>query len=144
MVANAALFYGLVRSLADAAEPISSKLRFSAVRAALYSVARDGLRGSVTWADGAVRDARSLVLELLPFAAEGLDAWGVDASDRDRYLGIVADRCASHHTGAWWQRATTEKFESVGCDRGTALREMTRLYVEYARSGAPVHTWPTP
>lgn len=142
MIANAALYFGLVRSLADETTPVWSRLPFAAVNSAVYSAARDGLAGSVAWVDRDAIDVRSLVLELLPQASQGLDAWGVDARDRDRYLGIIEDRVRSGRTGAWWQVSMTQRLEDRGLGRAAALREMTRTYVELAQTGAPVHTWP--
>jgi len=47
-------------------------------------------------------------------------------------------------TGARWQTTVVRHLEErSGLDRPTALREMTRRYVENARTGTPVHTWPT-
>jgi len=47
-------------------------------------------------------------------------------------------------TGARWQTTVVHHLEErSGLDRPTALREMTRRYVENARTGTPVHTWPT-
>ena len=79
---------------------------------------------------------------LLPLAAAGLDAWGLAAAERDRYLGVIAGRVRSGRTGARWQVETTRRLEGGGADRTAALREMTRRYVEHAQTGAPVHEWP--
>ena len=81
---------------------------------------------------------------LLPAAAAGLDAWGVDADDRDRYLGVLGARIRCHRTGAAWQTETVRHLEDHGLQRIPALREMTRRYAEHARTDAPVHEWPVP
>lgn len=36
---------------------------------------------------------RLVLDELLPMAAAGLDAWGIEPADRDHYLGIIEERC---------------------------------------------------
>lgn len=148
MAANAALFLGLVRAVADLEQPVSQALPFAVIAHDLHAAARDGLDASLVWPahDGPrVQPAQRLVLDtLLPLAAAGLDSWGVDPADRDRYLGIVADRVAAHRTGADWQTATVEALESRGAPREAALREMVRRYVEHAETGEPVHAWPGP
>ena len=79
---------------------------------------------------------------LLPAAAAGLDAWGVDPDDRDRYLGVIEARVRGGRTGAAWQVETVRRLQERGLDRVAALHEMTRRYVEHAHTGAPVHEWP--
>ncbi len=137
MVANAAFYYGLLRAVAD--RPLWS---FELAARDLHRGARLGLAAELHW-DGADRPAGRLVLDvLLPLAAAGLDAWGLAAAERDRYLGVIAGRVRSGRTGARWQVETTRRLEGGGADRTAALREMTRRYVEHAQTGAPVHEWP--
>ena len=147
MVANAALFLGLVRAVADLDPPMSRRLDFRQVPHDLHEAARLGLSARLHWpaASGvAPRCARRLLLEtLLPLAATGLAAWGVDREDADRYLGIVHDRVSAGRTGARWQTRTVERLEERGADREWALREMVRRYVEHARTHEPVHRWPS-
>ena len=68
----------------------------------------------------------------------------MDRTDRDRYLGVIEDRVRSGRTGAVWQITTVNHLEERGLGRIPALREMTRRYVEHARTDAPVHEWPLP
>ncbi|MGD1254417.1 hypothetical protein ACKUT9_09225 [Mycobacterium seoulense] len=144
MVANAAFYYGLVRVLADSDPPPWTQTSFAAAEQNLHRAARDGLAARLSW-HGADRPADQLIRDvLLPAAAAGLDAWGVDASDRDRYLGVIEARARCGRTGAVWQTQTVRYLEEHGLQRISALREMTRRYAEHARSGAPVHEWPVP
>ncbi|MGD1281699.1 hypothetical protein ACKUUI_04115 [Mycobacterium seoulense] len=144
MVANAAFYYGLVRALADSDPPPWTQTSFAAAEQNLQRAARDGLAARLSWY-GADRPADQLIRDvLLPAAAAGLDAWGVDASDRDRYLGVIEARARCGRTGAVWQTQTVRYLEEHGLQRIGALREMTRRYTEHARSGAPVHEWPVP
>ncbi len=80
--------------------------------------------------------------ELLPLAAAGLDAWGVEAADRDHYLGVIEERCRRRVNGASWQAAAFHRAEESGLGREKALAAMTRRYAELVRAGEPVHTWP--
>ena len=109
-----------------------------------HRAARDGLAARLHW-QGVEHPADRLTAEvLLPAAAAGLDAWGVDAHDRDRYLGVIEARVASGRTGADWQTRAVGSLEEHGLQRIAALHEMTRRYAEHARTGAPVHEWPVP
>jgi len=145
MAANAAFYFGLVRAVADADRPLWASTRFALARRDLYAAARLGLGAALDW-DGADVPASRLVPDvLLPLAADGLDAWGTPAVERDRYLSVVAQRVRFGQTGARWQTAVVRRLEErAGLDRQAALREMTRRYVEHAHTGAPVHDWPAP
>lgn len=146
MVANAALFLGLVRAVADLDPPVSEALDLGHVTRDLQEAARWGLDARLHWPDGSrvrSRGAQRLLLDtLLPLASAGLDAWGVDGADRDRYLEVVERRVAGRRTGAEWQTSTVEELTRRGADHESALREMVRRYVEHARSHEPVHLWP--
>ncbi|HEX6921784.1 MAG TPA: hypothetical protein VF314_16325 [Actinomycetes bacterium] len=146
MAANTALFLGLVRAVADDAQPVSVRMPFGLVPVDLVAAARLGLGATLHW-PGPRRveslPARGLLLDvLLPLAADGLDRWGVAPADRDEYLGLVADRVRSGRTGAVWQVATVSGLEARGWHREGALREMVRRYVDNARTREPVHRWP--
>ncbi|MEO3756829.1 glutamate-cysteine ligase family protein [Mycobacterium sp. B14F4] len=144
MVANAAFYYGLVRALVDH-EPFPWRaVPFAAAERDLHRAARDGLAARLYW-QGEEHSVDKLTRDvLLPAAAAGLDSWGVDGTDRDRYLGVIEDRVRTGRTGAAWQTATVCRLENRGLGRIAALREMTRRYVEHARTDAPVHEWPLP
>lgn len=147
MVANAALFLGLVRAVADREPPVSQGLDFRHVPRDLQQAARLGLDARLHWPGGSggvgVHTARRLLLDtLLPLAATGLEAWGVDRADVDHYLDIVRERVETRRTGAEWQSTTVERLLRRGVGHEAALREMVRLYAENARSHEPVHRWP--
>jgi hypothetical protein len=75
-------------------------------------------------------------------AYEGLDRWGVDASVRDRLLGIIEGRCLTGRNGAAWQTEVVEHLHrQQNLSRPRALREMFHRYVERMHSNQPVHTW---
>lgn len=145
MTANAAFYFGLVRAVADIDPPVWSRHRFALAEQDLRRAARDGLAAQLHWG-GRVRRAAELIRdELVPLAATGLDAWGVAAADRDRYLGVIEARAAGGRTGAGWQTAVVGHLQAAhGLSRPAALREMTRRYIEHARQGTPVHRWPVP
>jgi hypothetical protein len=144
VMANAAFYYGLVRSLAEAQRPVWTQMSFTTAAENLHEAARYGLDAQLYWPGLGEAPAAELVLRrLLPQAHEGLLAWGVDPAHADRLLGIIEQRCLTGRTGAAWQMATAKAItEHAGADRPEALRRMTQLYIEHMHTNAPVHTWP--
>ncbi|MCT2587794.1 glutamate--cysteine ligase [Actinophytocola gossypii] len=144
VMANAALYFGLVRALVDQERPLWTQMSFSAAEENFHAAARDGIGARVYWPGiGEVPVTELVLRRLLPLAHQGLDAWGVDAADRDRLLGVVEKRCISGRNGAAWQVDTVHALEeTTSVSREQALREMTRRYASHMHSNEPVHTWP--
>ncbi|MET9533434.1 glutamate--cysteine ligase [Streptomyces sp. NPDC006649] len=149
VLANAALYYGLVRALADDPRPVWKRLPFEAAARNFDAACRYGIDAELEWprtgrsggvtAVSAVRLVRE---ELLPLAAAGLDAWGIEARDRDRYLGVIEERCRRRTNGASWQVDTFHRALETGLGRREALALTTRRYAELMAGGEPVHSWP--
>jgi gamma-glutamyl:cysteine ligase YbdK (ATP-grasp superfamily) len=140
ILANAAFYYGLVRTLAAADRPVWSQMSFAAAQDNFYQGARHGIDAQLYWPGVGELPATELVLRrLLPMAYDGLAEWGVDRVVAERLLGIIEGRCLAQRNGASWQVATVE---SLGDDRWPALREMLGRYIELMHSNEPVHTWP--
>ncbi len=145
VLANAAFYYGTVKMLAADERPVWSKMSFAAAESNFDSGARRGVDATFYWPGfGEVPWDELLLRHLLPMAHEGLARWGVSTAVRDRFLGIVEDRCKTRRNGAAWQTSTVEAFESRGHNRPAALKEMLRLYAEGMHSNEPVHTWEIP
>lgn len=144
VLANAAFFYGLVRVLADAEDPVWRHLSFADAHANLRAAARDGLDARMRWpGHQELVGVRDLVLhDLLPKAAEGLRRWRIDPRDRDDYLGVIEGRCRLGRNGAWWQVSMLHRLLARGYTRTEALTSLTLRYADLARLGDPVHTWP--
>ena len=135
-VANAALFFGLVRALAEAETPPESVLEFATARENFYSAAKHGLDATQTWLDGRHWPLATLLRErLLPAAREGLQAAGCAGADIDHFLGIISERVRTRQTGAAWQIAHADA-------HGRDLPALVRAYRGHQDGGAPVHTWP--
>ena len=142
--ANAAFYYGLVRTLAAEEQPLWSRMSFSAAEENFHAAARDGIEARVYWPGvGEVPVGELVLRRLLPAADEGLAAAGIEAADRERLLGIVERRCVTMQNGAAWQAAAFHKLYE-GQERREALRRMTVLYREHMHANEPVHTWPLP
>jgi gamma-glutamylcysteine synthetase len=135
MMANAALYFGLVRFLASLSEAPELDFNFEKARNNFYAAARDGLNAKLTWLGGSTIDARTLLLEeVLPMARHGLKTLEIDAEDISHYLDIMETRIQTGQTGAVWQRAYREKH------RADSLH-LVAAYLERQRSGVPVHEW---
>jgi gamma-glutamyl:cysteine ligase YbdK (ATP-grasp superfamily) len=144
IVANAAFYYGLVRSLAEAQRPIWTQLSFTTAAENLHEAARHGLDAQLYWPGVGDTPVTELILRrLLPLAHDGLSRCGVDSVQADRLLGIIEQRCLTGQTGAAWQIATVAEItRHSGTDRHEALRRMTQRYIEHMHTNEPVHTWP--
>ena len=144
VMANGALYFGLVRALADEDRPIWTQMSFSAAEENFHSAARHGIDAKLYWPGlGEVPATELLLRRLLPMAHRGLEAWGVDVRDRHRLLGIIEQRCLTGRNGASWQIETVRALEDDRhLDRPSALREMTLRYAEHMHTNEPAHTWP--
>jgi hypothetical protein len=141
--ANAAFYYGLVRTLVAEEQPLWSRMSFSAAEENFHAGARDGIEAQLYWPGIGEVPASELVLRrLLPAADEGLAHAGIDAADRDRLLNVIERRCVTMRTGAAWQSAAFHRLDKG--DRSEALRQMTVLYREHMHANEPVHDWPLP
>lgn len=135
MVANAALYFGLVHTLARQPRAAEADLPFGDARANFYAAARHGLQAELVWLDGRRYSARELILEtLLPLARQGLRDFGLPDAEVEHYLGVVEARVRSGQTGSAWQ---LQRFATVGGD----VHRMMDDYLVNQRSGAPVHEW---
>jgi hypothetical protein len=135
MVANAALYFGLVHALARQPQAVESDLPFATARANFYAAARHGLQAELSWLDGRRHSARELLLETgLPLAHQGLRDFGLPDAEIEHYLGIVEARVRGGQTGSAWQ---LQRLAQVGGD----VHRMMDDYLDNQRSGAPVHQW---
>lgn len=135
MIANLALFYGLVHGLAQQPHPLEQQLPFEIARANFYAAAQQGLEAEVIWIDHSRICIAQLLSEiLLPLARQGLEHLHLDGEDIDRYLGILWERLRTGQNGSGWQRAYVAK-------HGRDMQKLTRAYLAHQQTGAPVHEW---
>jgi len=145
MVANALLFYGLLRCLVEDERPLWSVMSFEAAQENFVTAARHGLEGPLYWpGTGWIRPDELVLRKLLPRASEGLARWGVHGEVVDRYLSVIEKRCVTRRTGASWQLDVVGALEERGADRPAALWGMLARYLESSAANEPVHTWPLP
>ena len=134
-VANAAFFYGLCWALCQQDEAAENRLPFASARDNFHAAARHGLDAQLIWLDGNKQPAQPLLLRaLLPLAARGLEALGIEHSEAEHYLGIIESRVKNACNGAAWQRAYVAR-------HGPDMQALLGAYLERQHSGAPVHEW---
>ncbi|BCZ22405.1 glutamate--cysteine ligase [Mycobacterium senriense] len=142
MLANSAFFYGMLRSMSEADNPLWTAMDFGVAEANFLAAALDGIDARLRWPGLGEVTARELVLDtLLPIADEGLQRWGVDAEVRDRFLGVIEGRARTGRNGASWQVSTVRALQDGGMSRPAALAQMLRRYCEHMHANEPVHTW---
>ena len=140
-IANTAFFVGLMLALPNEYGDISKRMGFDDAKSNFFAAARHGLNAQFNWIDGKSYPASSLILDhLLPLAWQGLQGAGVDASDINRYLGVIDERVQSGRTGAQWMLQSLAATE--GGLKDTRYRMLTSKILERQKEGKPVHTWP--
>ena len=140
-VANAAFWLGAVLGFyAEHGDP-QHLVDFDDAKANLVDAARNGLDAKPKWIDGERYPAADLVLEhLLPLAEKGLAAHGIDANDRERYLGVISARAKQGRTGARWQiRSLAGMASETGASERSAA--LVKSMIQNQREGRPVHEW---
>ena len=110
-------------------------------RSNVHAAAHHGIDALVYWPGlGHVRATELTLRRLLPLAHEGLERWGVASADRDRYLGVIEQRCLTGVNGSeWFVRQVRARGSE---DRWDALRHVLLDYRERMHTNEPVHTWP--
>jgi hypothetical protein len=135
LIANAALYLGLVQDLLDEVPAVESRLLFLHAQKGFYSCARHGLAATIPWLDGTTLPVERILRDsLLPRARQGLTRVGIDPPEIDHWLGIIEQRLAVGRTGARWQRAWVAR-------HGPDMNGLTTAYLEQQSSGRPVHQW---
>ncbi|MEO6471933.1 MAG: glutamate-cysteine ligase family protein [Aeromicrobium sp.] len=142
-MANAAFYFGVVKSLSQSDRPVWSQLSFKAAEENFHLAARNGIESDLYWPSVGTVPARELVLRnLLPLAHAGLEQCGVATPIKDTLLGVIEQRCITGRNGATWLIGEFERQSKTNPDRERAMRATTVRYDEYMHGNAPVHTWP--
>jgi CBS domain-containing protein len=128
-------------SVPDEHPELSRSFPFEQTRTNFVAAARQGLSSTQVWLDGHEYPAAALTLDvLLPLAARGLEAQGVDGSDVERYLGVIERRVHSGYTGSRWILTSFNGMRNQG-SAGQRLNSLTAAMVTRQRGGAPVAEW---
>lgn len=146
MAANAAFLIGLTVALRDRIDELLPAFPFRYAEYNFYRASQSGLAAQLLWpvergVSPVERPADQLVLESLDTARAGLKTLGVETTEQDRYLGVIAQRCERHRTASRWQRGRLEALQRT-YGRRDALARLVNEYEALARVGRPVHEWP--
>ena len=142
VMANAAFYYGLVRSLAEAERPIWTQMSFATAADNLHEAARLGLGAHLYWPGvGEVPVAELVLRRLLPLAREGLRRWNVSAGARRPAAGhhraALPDR--SDRRGLADRHGRGAHRARGGRAAGGAAADDPALYRAHARQRAGAH-----
>ncbi|HKO60384.1 MAG TPA: CBS domain-containing protein [Pyrinomonadaceae bacterium] len=141
-IANAAFFAGLMLAMPQAYADISSRMSFDDAKANFFGAARHGLSAQFNWIDGKGYSASTLILDhLLPLARQGLQSAFVDASDVDKYLGVIDERVQSGQTGSQWVLKSLTSTKGAGA-KDAGYRALISSMLRQQKEDKPVHTWP--
>lgn len=142
-VANAALWFGLMRGVADEYQDITEHMSFDEAAANFLSAARLGLDAQFAWPRvGGTMPARELfALKLLPLARAGLKSAGIDPQHIDKYLGVIEGRVSSGITGSKWMLDSLAGMNSKS-SRSARMVALTAATGRLQAEGLPVHQWP--
>jgi CBS domain-containing protein len=140
-IANTAFFVGMMAGMADKYDDVRELITFDDIKANFMAAARDGIRAQMNWFGDKHMPARKLILdELLPLAEHGLQKYGVNQEDIDRYLGVLRERVATRRNGARWALESLSEMHG----RGTVDQRMRCLVssmVEQQTTGRPISEW---
>ncbi|MFV8817648.1 glutamate--cysteine ligase [Haliea sp. E17] len=146
MAANAALLVGLAEGLRPHLDELLAAIPFHYAQYNFYRAAQHGLAANLVWPRGLrgtveERSAGDILAELLPVAARGLAAIGIDSGEIDYYLEVIEARLANGQTGARWQLAMLEKLRrQQPLER--ALHNMLERFIGFSAENLPVARWP--
>lgn len=134
IVANAALYYGLVYGLAKIQNQFGRIASFTQCKNNFYAAAKYGLEAEIIWYGNKVIIKNLLLEQLIPLAKRQLLELSIDFDDIQTYMEIVTNRTRSGNTGAIWQ---LNFFNNCGYD----IQSMMLEYISNQKSGKPVHEW---
>jgi len=139
-MANMAFWVGLMVGRPAKFDHMPEVMDFKAAKANFIKAARYGKDCLLSWEGKKITLSDLVEKTLLPIAEEGLKKVGIDESDRERLLGVIAKRC-KHQNGAEWQisnyrnlRKQMKKDQAAICLSEAMINEQTK--------GNSVVDWP--
>ncbi len=138
-VANAALWFGALKSLDDELDDVRGHIDYDTVNENFLSAARLGPRAQLQWlGDGSLPASELVANELVPRARSGLEALGI--RDGDRYLDVIEERMLSRRTGCQWLLDSLNTMHG-GATVTERMACLTAATIANQKEGKPVHTW---
>ena len=145
MMANAAFYYGVLRTLAEDDRPIWTKMSFAAAQHNFVESAKHGMNARLYWPGlGEVTPDELVLRQLLQMADEGLQRWEVASDVRDRYLGVIEGRAKTGNNGSTWQVATVQALQERGLSRPTPWPRCCASTVNACTATRPYTLWGGP
>jgi CBS domain-containing protein len=140
-IANTAFFVGMMAGMSKAYADIREHITFQDIKANFIAAARAGIRAQMNWFGDTHTPARKLILdELLPLAESGLQDYGVDQRDIEKYLGVLRDRVSTRRNGARWALESLNNMHDQGTE-DQRMRCLVSSMVEQQTAGRPVSEW---
>lgn len=140
-IANTAFFVGMMAGMSKKYDDIREHITFQDVKANFMASARAGIRAQMNWFDDTHMPARKLILdELLPLAESGLQDYGVNQNDIDKYLGVLHDRVSTRRNGARWALESLNEMHEQGTE-DQRMRCLVSSMVEQQTTGRPISEW---
>lgn len=140
-IANTAFFVGMMAGMADQYGDVRELIPFDDVKANFIAAARAGIRAQMNWFGDKHMPAKELILDqLLPLAEHGLQVYGLDRKDIDRYLGVLRDRVATRRNGARWALESLNNMRGRGTE-DQRMRCLVSSMVEQQSTGLQISKW---
>ncbi len=140
-IANTAFFVGMMAGMSKEYVDIREQITFQDIKANFMAAARAGIRAQMNWFGDTHMPARKLILdELLPLAESGLQDYGVEQKDIDKYLGVLKDRVSTRRNGARWALESLEGMNDIGTE-DQRMRCLVSSMVEQQITGRPISEW---
>ncbi len=140
-IANTAFFVGMMAGMADKYEDVRELIPFDDVKANFIAAARAGIRAQMNWFGDTHMPARELILDqLLPLAEHGLEKYGLDQRDIDKYLGVLRERVSTRRNGARWALESLNNMKGRGT-QDQRMRCLVSSMVEQQSSGKQISKW---
>ena len=140
-IANTAFFVGMMAGMSKEYDDIREQITFQDIKANFMAAARAGIRAQMNWFGDTHMPARKLILdELLPLAESGLQHYGVEQKDIEKYLDVLRNRVATRRNGARWALESLNEMHEQGTE-DQRMRCLVSSMVEQQTTGKPISEW---
>lgn len=144
MVANCVFMIGLANYMKPKIRQLVPAMPFNYAEYNFYRAAQQGLDAKIIWPDINQHGPKEyplqkIAVDLIESAAKGLVDLGVEKTEVNPYLEIIAERLERKINGARWQRLMIQKLASKS--REYAMKQMLARYIEESETAKPVTEW---
>lgn len=140
-IANTAFFVGMMAGMSKKYKDIREEITFQDIKANFQAAARAGIRAQMNWFGDTHMPVRTLILdELLPLAESGLQDYGVNQQDIDKYLGVLRERVSTRRNGARWALESLQEMKDKGTE-DQRMRCLVSSMVKQQITGRPISEW---